>query len=230
MSVVSTASHHESDCQEKPSANLKTAEDLKPPYHNCECGDAGDFVHYFPVKLNDAKFVKEFKAQIISFIQHIWLASHAQKLSPCIITAVRECIKVYKQTVLPVDPVAHFYNYQLEGKSLPAWIILRSPSDKDDPSHASQVGIRHCLLQIFLVELALTKAIRDELYSACATKGFNSFFGLVRRESLRHLQEAPFEGTLLNQSRHSERMEIGHGLLRPPETTLPETLTVVPNT
>lgn len=188
---------------------------MKLSRHGCECGEDGDFFHYFRENLNDAKSIEVLKSHIITFIRNIWLASRADKLSPCVITAVRECIEVCKKTTLPVGPLNEFYNFLLEDKSLPVWIILHSYSD--NPCSA-KVAPRFTLLDLFLSEFVFTEGIRDELYLACATKCFNRFFSRIRQESLRQLQvrEARAGG-----------IEIGHGLVLPPlGLALAETLEV----
>lgn len=108
-------------------------------------------------------------------IKNIWTASYTQKMTPCILGAVRECFECAEQRV-PSCELQKFYVRELEGNSLPASIILHSQSD-------SCSDTRHCLLQIIMDRIPLNSNTRDELYLACATTGFNHFLDRIRLAS-----------------------------------------------
>lgn len=183
---------------------------------SCACaGNEFELVsHQFKTRLGDVKSAENFKTEITALILHIWLASYAQRITSCIIEAVRDCIShARKHTDLSDDPLTQFYDFRLEDKCLASWIILHSLSD--DPS---EVNARHCLLQLFLDELPFTPTIRDDLYLACAATGSQNFFARVRMASLKKFQSRPTMYTTL--------AEIARGLMLPPG--LVETVTVVP--
>lgn len=175
----------------------------------CALNEFDIFFHHFGTQLEDAKSVELFKTEITALILRIWLASYAQRITPCIVGAVRDCVDyARKRTNFPVDPLIQLYDFKFEDKSLPAWIILHSLSD--DPS---RVGSRHQLLQLFLDELPLTTAIRDDMYLACGATGYNNFFNRIRTASLRELQTTI----------HTRLMELGRNLRQPSgfvETTM----------
>lgn len=137
------------------------------------------------LKASKSRF--ELGLAVVDIVNYIFNASEQQFLTPCVIQALRETIRAYKRAQILIGPVIEFYDYQERGKMLPTWIILHSTLADDQ----STTSARHFLLQTYLDEIPPTPAIRDELYLACAKKGYNNYFDRIRQASLGSLQTRP---------------------------------------
>lgn len=191
-----------------------------------ECASNCPF-HDFAEKLNNAKNLREFSYQIAALLRLVWYASYKQRMTLCMVEVVREAIQICKRTKVPIGPLVQFYDFRFRcwrirdsGKleTVPTWIILQSPRSDEQ----SKTSTRHLLLQTYLDELPLTPAIRDELYLACAEKGFNNYFNRVRLASLSKRLQARHPKT------HETHTEIERWLAL--SVKLAESLTVVHTT
>lgn len=155
-----------------------------------ECAHDCPF-HGFTEKLDNAKSRGQFGGIIKDLTSLIYVASREQEMTPCIVEVIRDCIEACRRTKLPIGPLVEFYDFRtqtrlnmLNPKTIPTSVILHSPKSDEQ----FKTSTRHLLLQTYLDEIPPTPVVLDELYMACAEKGYNNYFKRIRLANLKQLQ------------------------------------------